>query len=208
MKRFFPAFSLEQSEKYDLLTNKISEYLLNKLNNWIESLNAEKIKIRHSSNVKDDAGFIKIEEENNQFLIDKILVQLNKNNLYVISMEKKTEVMLEIEKTIGYVEVSTNPCSLTLQVLLQFSTYISHFVEIQYIHSLEPDAIKQLDNDIRADGCGVESVVDIQSSFELLTIFQLFYYFNSRLLLTNGLFHQCLMENHLQVPKNITKKAL
>ena len=78
MKRFFPAFSLEQSEKYDLLTNKISEYLLNKLNNCIESLNAEKIKIRHSSNVKDDTGFIKIEEENNQFLIDKILVQLKK----------------------------------------------------------------------------------------------------------------------------------
>ena len=78
MKRFFPAFSLEQNEKYDLLTNKISEYLLNKLNNAIESLNAEKIKIRHFSNVKDDTGFIKIEEENNQFLIDKILVQLKK----------------------------------------------------------------------------------------------------------------------------------
>ena len=98
MKRFFPAFSLEQSEKYDLLTNKISEYLLNKLNNWIESLNAEKIKIRHSSNVKDDTGFIKIEEENNQFLIDKILVQLNKNNLYVISMEKKLKLCSKLKK--------------------------------------------------------------------------------------------------------------
>ena len=98
MKRFFPALSLEQTEKYDLVTNKISEYLLNKFNNWIESLNAEKMKIRHSSNVKDDTGFIKIEEENNQFLIDKIFVQLKKNNLYVISMEKKPEVMLEIEK--------------------------------------------------------------------------------------------------------------
>ena len=70
--------------------------------------------------------------------------------------------------------------------------YQSLFVDIadifiQYIHSLEHDEIKQLDDDIKANRWGVESIVDIQNSFEFLRIFQLFYYRNGRLPLTNGL---------------------
>ena len=73
MKQFLPAFSLEESEKYDLLTNKNSKYLLYKFNNWTESLNAEKIKSRHSSKAKDEIYLIKIEEKDNQFLIEIII---------------------------------------------------------------------------------------------------------------------------------------
>ena len=86
MKLFLPAFSLEEDEKYDLLTNKNSKHLLYKLKNWIESLNAEKIKIRHSSKVKDDIGLIKMEEKDNQFLIEKIIGAVEKNSPYKISM--------------------------------------------------------------------------------------------------------------------------
>ena len=43
MKQFLSRFSLEENENFDLLTNKNSEYLLYKFNNWIESLNVEKI---------------------------------------------------------------------------------------------------------------------------------------------------------------------
>ena len=42
MKQFLPAFSPEESEKYDFLTNKNSEYLLYNFDNWTESLNVEK----------------------------------------------------------------------------------------------------------------------------------------------------------------------
>ena len=62
MKQFLPAFSLEESKRFDLLTNKNSKFLLCKFNYWIESLNADKIKIKHSSFAKDDVGLIKIEE--------------------------------------------------------------------------------------------------------------------------------------------------
>ena len=78
---------------------------------------------------------------------------------------------------------------------------------IQYIYSLEPDEIKQLDEDIKANRWEVESIVDIKTSFELLHIFQLFYYCNGRLSLPMD-FYQFLMEKPLQAPKNITKKAL
>ena len=62
MKQFLPAFSLVEIKKYNLLTNKNSKYLLYKFNNQIESLNAGKIKDKHSSKVKDDIGLIKIEK--------------------------------------------------------------------------------------------------------------------------------------------------
>ena len=81
-----------------MLTNKNSKYLLYKFNNLTQSLNAEKIKIRHSSKVKDDIGLIKTEEKHNQFLIEKITVAVEKSNLYLISMEKKAKIMLEIKK--------------------------------------------------------------------------------------------------------------
>ena len=123
MKQFLPAFSLEEGEKYDLLTNKNSKHLLYKLNNWIESLNAEKIKIRHSSKVKDDIGLIKMEENDNQFLTEKIIRAVEKNSPYKISMEKNRKLCLKLKKTIGYVDVPTNPCSLTVQMFL-FSIYI------------------------------------------------------------------------------------
>ena len=61
-----------------MLTNENSEYLLYKFNNWIESLNTEKIKIRYLSKVKDDIDVIKTEEKGNQFLIEKIVGAVEK----------------------------------------------------------------------------------------------------------------------------------
>ena len=58
---------------------------------------------------------------------------------------------------------------------------------IQYIHFLEPDEIEQLDDDIKANGWGIMSIVDVENSVEVLLYFETFYYFNSRLLLTTGL---------------------
>ena len=43
------------------------------------------LKTRHSSKVKDDIGLIKTEEKDNQYLIEKIIGTVEKNNLYVIS---------------------------------------------------------------------------------------------------------------------------
>ena len=78
MKQFLPAFSLEESDKYDFLTNKSSNYLLYKFSDWIELLNAEKIKIRHSSVVKNDVGLIGIEKKTTSFWQKKLSAILKK----------------------------------------------------------------------------------------------------------------------------------
>ena len=56
-------FLLEERNKYDLLANKNSKYLPYQFNDWIESLNAEKIKIRHSLAVKDNVRLVQIEKK-------------------------------------------------------------------------------------------------------------------------------------------------
>ena len=60
-------------------------------------------------------------------------------------------------------------------------------VFIQCINSSEPNEIKQLGDDIKANGWAVEPIVDIRNSLKLLCIFQLFYYLNGCLPLTSGL---------------------
>ena len=40
---------------------------------------------------------------------------------------------------------------------------------------------------LKANGWGVKSIVKIEDRIDLLELFQLFYYFNGRLSLTNGL---------------------
>ena len=60
---------------------------------------------------------------------------------------------------------------------------------IQYINTLTTNEIEQLDNDLKANGLGVKSILGIGNSIELLCIFQMYYYYNGRgrLPLTNGL---------------------
>ena len=58
---------------------------------------------------------------------------------------------------------------------------------IEYFHLLDPDEIQELDDDLKANVWGAKSLLEIENAYELLTIFQMFYYLNGRLPLTNGL---------------------
>ena len=55
---------------------------------------------------------------------------------------------------------------------------------IEYIHSLDVDEIQQLDDDLKSNGYGAKSLLEIENAYEMLTNFQMFYYFNGRLPLT------------------------
>ena len=60
---------------------------------------------------------------------------------------------------------------------------------------------QELDDDIKANGLGVILLLDIENAYELLTIFQMFYYLNGRLPLTNGL----LVVSNGEVPEGSEK---
>ena len=138
-------------------------------------MGAEQTLIRCTSEVKDKIGLQKIEEKDKQFSIEKIIAEIEKKSPYITETEKKPEIMLEIEKNYGI-------CRRVYQSL--FFDIAETF--IQYINTLPPDEIKQLDDDLKANEWGVKSIVGIEDSVELLKLFQMFYYFNGRLSLTNG----------------------
>ena len=51
---------------------------------------------------------------------------------------------------------------------------------IEYIHSLDVDEIQQLDDDLKSNGYGAKSLLEIENACKLLNTFQIFYYFNGR----------------------------
>ena len=124
-----------------MLLHKNAKYLLYKFNDWIESMRAEKFLIRHTSKVKDEIGLQKIEEKDKQFLIEKIIAEIEKKSQYTIETEKTPEIMLKIER--NYRICSRVYQSLRFEVTEMF---------VQYIHTLSLDEIKQLDNNLKANG--------------------------------------------------------
>ena len=99
IKSYLPYFSIEETEKFDLYSNKNSKYLLCKFNDWIESLGAEKRVIRHTPKAEDFHGLKKIEEKDKKFLIEIIIHSVENENPSTISIEKNPKIIPEIEKT-------------------------------------------------------------------------------------------------------------
>ena len=61
-----------------MLSNKNTKYLLYKFNDWIKFWGAEKNVLRHSSKVNDIVSLQKIEEIDKQFLIEKLIYEVGK----------------------------------------------------------------------------------------------------------------------------------
>ena len=107
-------------------------------------MGAEKILIRHTSKVRDEVRLQQIEENDWQFLTEKIIAKIENKNPYVIETEKDPEIMLELEKNYRI-------CRCVYQSL--FYEIAEAF--IQYINTLTVDEIEQLDADLKCNGWGL-----------------------------------------------------
>ena len=70
---YLPSFSIDDVEKYDLYLNKNAKYLLYKFKDWIESMEGEKLLIRHTAKTKYVFSLNTIESRDKQFLIEKLI---------------------------------------------------------------------------------------------------------------------------------------
>ena len=109
-------------------------------------------------------------------MIEKIIHWIEFNNPHEISSKEKPNIIDTIGK--NYRIARRVYQSLFVDVADRF---------IKYIHLLDIDEIQQLDDDLKTNGWGTKSLLEIENAYELLTFFQMFYYFNRRLPLTNGL---------------------
>ena len=98
--------------------------------------------------------------------------------------------------------------SMTYNYRLARRVYASNYANIPeqfqiYLNSLPPDEIDGIANDFRANGNGLLSARDTQSTIKLFSSFALFYYINGWLLYTGG---HLFMPDGETVPGIIGKK--
>ena len=176
-QNFFPSFSLDDVDKFDLYSKKNAKYLFYRFNNFIKKSGEKKQIIKHTLKIKDSVGLKKFEDKNKQLLVEKIIHGVEFQNPYKNSIEKKPEIIETVEKNYRIIR----------RVYQYLFTEIAD-VFLEYIHSLYSDEIQQLDNDMKSNRLGfINNILEIDNSVELLSTFQLFYHRNGRLPLTNGL---------------------
>ena len=109
-------------------------------------------------------------------MVEKIILSIEFSNRYQNPTEKNPEIIETVE---GNYKISRR----VYQAL--FIDFADIFIE--YIHSLDPNEIQELDNDLKANEWGVNSLLEVENTYELLAVFQMFYYLNGRFALVNGL---------------------
>ena len=119
--------------------------------------------------------FEKIEERPRQFLVEKIIHSIEFSNPYENRTDKKPEITETVESNY----------KISRQV------YQALFIDIAdsfitYIHFLDINEIQELDDDLKANGWGVKSLLKVENVYEILTVFQKFYYRNERFPLKKG----------------------
>ena len=97
IKSYLPSFSIDEAEKYDRYSNKSAKYLFYKFNDWIESMEEDKLLICHTAKTKDDFSLKTIESRDRQFLIEKLIHNIAFKGHYQSSTEKKPKIVETIE---------------------------------------------------------------------------------------------------------------
>ena len=141
IQSYLPSFSIDDAEKYDLYLNKNAKYLLYKFKDWIESMEGEKLLIRHTAKTKYVFSLNTIESRDRQFLIEKLIHNIEFKDHYQNSTEKKPEITETIES--NYKVNRRVYQSLFLDIAENF---------FEYMHSLDQDEIQELDSGIKGNG--------------------------------------------------------
>ena len=91
--------------------------------------------------IKDSIGLKKIEERDKEFLVEKIIHGVEFQNPYENSIEKKSEMIKTVDKNYKIIR----------RVYKYLFTEVAD-IFLEYIHSLDPNEIQQLEDDIKVMG--------------------------------------------------------
>ena len=91
-------FSIDDQEKFDLLSFKNSKYLFYRFNDFVKVYGNPRDKLLHTRKMLDSVGLKKLKEKNKQFLLEEIIRGVEFENLYATDSERKPEIMSTIER--------------------------------------------------------------------------------------------------------------
>ena len=119
----------------------------------------------------DTVGLQKVEDKNNQFLIEKIVLVVS------YQKEKKPEILETIE---GNYKVARR--------VYQYLYFDIADLFLEYVKSMDSYEIQDIEEDMKVNGWGtVEKISEINDSIRMLNLFQDFYTSTGRLPAFNGL---------------------
>ena len=165
----FLQFSIDDQEKFDLLAFKNSKYLFYRFNNFVKMYGNSRYKLLHTRKMLDTVGMQKVEEKNNQFLIEKIILGVQFKNAY--QKEKKPEILEIIE---GNYKVARR--------VYQYLYLDIADLFLSYVKLMDRYEIQDIEEDMKANGWGtVKKISEVNDSFRMLNLFQDFYTSTGRL---------------------------
>ena len=80
--QFLQNFSVNDQEKFDLFSFKNSKYLFYVFNSFVRLYGNPRYKLKHTRKMKDSVALEKIEDRNKQFLVEKLIQQVEFGNAY------------------------------------------------------------------------------------------------------------------------------
>ena len=165
----FLQFSIDDQEKFDLLAFKNSKYLFYRFNNFVKMYGNSRYKLLHTRKMLDTVGMQKVEEKNNQFLIEKMILGVQFKNAY--QKEKKPEILEIIE---GNYKVARR--------VYQYLYLDIADLFLSYVKLMDRYEIQDIEEDMKANGWGtVKKISEVNDSFRMLNLFQDFYTSTGRL---------------------------
>ena len=168
-------FSIDDQEKFDLLAFKNAKYLFYRFNDFVKMYGNPRYKLLHTRKMLDTVVMQKVEEKNNQFLIEKIILGVEFENAY--QQEKKPEILETIE---GNYKVARR--------VYQYPYFDIADLFLEYVKSMDSYEIQDIEEDMKANGWGaVKKISEINDSIRMLNLFQDFYRSTGRLPAFNGL---------------------
>ena len=172
---FLQLFSIDDQEKFNLLAFKNSKYLFYRFNDFVKMYGNPRYKLLHTRKMIDTVGQQKVEQKNNQFLIEKVILGVEFENAY--QKEKKPEILEIIE---GNYKVARR--------VYQYLYFDIIHLFLEYVKSMDSYEIQDIEEDMKVNGWGtVEKISEINDSIRMLNLFQDFYTSTGRLPAFNGL---------------------
>ena len=180
---FLQNFSIDDQEKFDLLSFKNSKYLFYRFNDFVKIYGNPRYKLLHTRKMKDSVALKKIDDKNKQFLVEKLIQGVEFENMYETHPEKNPEIMETLESNY----------KVARRVYQQLYYDIAELF-YEYIQSIDLYEQQDIEEDLKINGWGaVENIRTIKDSMRLMNIFQDFYAatgrlptFNELLVVTRG----------------------
>ena len=176
ISKFLQQFSIDDQEKFDLLSFKNSKYLFYHFNDFIKGYGNPRYKLLHTKKMLDTVSVKKIEEKNKQFLIEKLMHSVEFEDLYATNPEKNPEIL----------QIMEGNYRILRRVYQQLHIDVTELFS-EYINSLSSYEIKDMDDHIKANGWGIKKITEIEDAHKLMKIFQYFYTLTGTLPLSNSL---------------------